>query len=119
MADSAEHEQSCKTGNLLPWFWIGAGLGIVVAIGATVITAEFTRRRYVRRLAGLDDKADLVDDLTAAIHHGLYALTEVADQLVGRESYSDANRERIRYGLDPGGAGAGSSGWYTGEDDEE
>lgn len=106
-------------GSLLPWFWIGTGLGLIFAAGTTIMVAEITRRRYFGGRPGLEGEVDLVDDLTAAIHEGLYVLTEVADQLAGGHKYSDANRERIRYGLDPGGAGAGSSGWYTGDEEEE
>jgi len=106
-------------GNLLPWFWVGAGLGLIFAAGTTIMVAELTRRRYYGDAPGPIREVDLVDDLTSAIHEGLYVLTEVADQLVGRDKFDDANRERIRFGLDPGGAGAGSSGWYTGDEDEE
>jgi len=119
MTETDERGGERQRGNLLPWFWAGAGLGIVFAAGVTILVAELTRRRYFTGNLAIDNEVDLVDDLTAAIHEGLYVLTEVADQLVGRDKFSDANSERIRYGLDPSGAGAGSSGWYTGDEDEE
>jgi hypothetical protein len=119
MTDTDDRDCERQGGNLLPWFWAGAGLGLVFAAGVTIMVAELTRRRYFTGNPAIDSEVDLVDDLTAAIHEGLYVLTEVADQLVGRDKFSDANQERIRYGLDPSGAGAGSSGWYTGDEDEE
>ncbi|MBN2083477.1 hypothetical protein JW859_14875 [bacterium] len=120
-----EHEeikgQSRRSaGNPVPWFWLGAGIGLLLATGATVVAAELTRRRYLRdRGEPVGDDIEIVDDLANAIHAGLDILTGVADHLTGRHSYNEGNRERIRYGLDPGQAGAGSSGWYTGEDDED
>ena len=119
MDDAQERaDEGCRGDTSLVWFWIGAGLGMLVSIGTVVFATEFTRRRYRRGKAGYDqNEIDLVDDLTGALTEGIHVLAAAAEQLE-RDDFSDASRERIRYGLDPGRAGAGSSGWYTGEDDD-
>lgn len=107
-------------GALLPWFWIGTGVGILLSTAAVVVATELTRRRY-RPLTKTEQIAEdmlLVEDLTFALKESLAVLAEAADQ-IGYADYSAANQERIRFGLDPGQTGAGSSGWYTGDDDTD
>ncbi len=119
MDDAQERaDEGCRSDTPLVWFWIGAGLGMLVSIGTVVFATEFTRRRYKHGAAGYDqNEIDLVDDLTDALAEGMHVLAAAAEQLE-RGNFTDASRERIRYGLDPGDAGAGSSGWYTGEEDD-
>lgn len=119
MDDAQERaDEGCRSDAPLVWFWIGAGLGMLVSIGTVVFATEFTRKRYHRGKAGYDqDEIDLVDDLTDALTEGMHVLAAAAEKLE-RGNFGDASRERIRYGLDPGRAGAGSSGWYTGEEDD-
>lgn len=120
MDDASEREEAqCRHDAPLVWFWVGAGLGLLLSMGAVAFATEVTRKRYYRGAGGFaQDEIDLVDDLSEALSEGMHVLASAAEQLTSHD-FGDASRERIRYGLDPGRAGAGSSGWYTGEEDED
>ena len=107
-----------RAGYYAGWFWIGALIGTVLATTAVVATAELTFRRRQRAAdPGFSQgEADLVEDLSGAVQEGLHVLARAATEI--SHSFADAKRELIRYNLDPNDAiGAGSSGWYTGEDE--
>lgn len=118
MNDEGQQESTPeRSGNPLPWFWVGTGLGILFSMATVVFVAELTRKRYRAPGAGFDqDEVDLVEDLTHAVAEGIQLLADAVDSM--GEGFSDAARERIHYGLDPGQAGGGASAWYTGEEDE-
>lgn len=102
------------------WFWIGAGLGLVLASAAVVISTEFIhlRRQRLGEQGFLQDDGDLVEDLSHAVHEGLQVLSKAASEI--SHSFADARREMIRFGLDPTGSaepGGGSSAWYTGDEE--
>lgn len=118
--DNVDQRECNGTGGsfLLPWFWIGAGVGFILSTAAVVVATEVTRRRYrpLTKNEQIEEELDLVEDLTFVLKESLAVLTEAADQ-IGYADYTAANQERIRFGLEPGQTGAGSSGWYTGDED--
>jgi len=101
------------------WFWIGAGLGIVVSAAAVVISTEFYALRKRRMVDPEFEQGehDLVEDLTIAVHEGMQVLGKAASEIT--HSFTDARREVVRFGLDPqgSGSGGGSSAWYTGDEE--
>lgn len=119
MDDAQEQDRSPgRRESPLVWFWVGAGLGMLLSMAAVAFATEVTRKRYRPGDAGFDqDEIHLVDDLSEALSEGVHVLAAAVENL-GRQDFGDADRERIRYGLDPGTAGAGSSGWYTGDEDD-
>lgn len=105
---------------MLPWFWIGAGVGTILSTAAVIIAAEITRKysRPRTEQEQIEDDLELVEDLTFTLKESLDVLAQATDPL-GYSSYAEANQERIRFGLEPGTTGAGSSGWYTSDEDDD
>lgn len=103
----------------LGWFLIGAGIGVLFSAAAVMLAAELTRRRYYRDPVTGEVKVDEYDPLSGlsdTMHTGLSILAGAAAGVT--ETFSQALREKIRFGLDPaGGSGGGSQAWYTGEDE--
>ena len=75
----------------------------------------YRRRRRKEDPGFVQDEYDLIEDISGALQEGVHVLTRAAGEI--SNSFSDARRELIRYGLDPGRAGSGSSGWYTGDEE--
>jgi hypothetical protein len=103
------------------WFFLGTGIGLLFSTAAVVLAAELTRKRYFRDpVTGqviLDDY-DPLENVAETLQTGLSMLAGAATGVT--ETFTPALREKIRFGLDPGGiAGGGSHAWYTGDDDEE
>jgi hypothetical protein len=114
------NERPGRAGYYAGWFWIGALIGTALSATAVVAAAELTFRR--RQRAGdpgfSQGEADLVEDLSGAVQEGLHVLARAAQEI--SHSFADARRELIRYNLEPNEViGAGSAGWYTGEDEED
>lgn len=103
----------------LGWFLVGAGIGILFSSAAVMLAAELTRRRYYRDPVTGEVKVEEYDPLaglTDTVHTGLSLLAGAAAGVT--ETFTQALREKIRFGLDPAGiAGGGSQAWYTGEDE--
>ena len=117
MNNVANENKNGRGGNLLPWFWIGTGVGFILSTAAVIVTAEITRKRYrPSPEEQIEDEIMLVEDLTYQLKESLESLTGHLDP---QTSYRDSSSERIRFGLAPGRTGAGSTGWYTGEDDPD
>ena len=57
-----------------------------------------------------------MQDLSDAVHEGIHVLGWAAKEI--GQSFDEARRELIRFGLDPQGEGAASSGWYAGDEEE-
>ena len=111
-----EEKETRSRGTGLSWFWIGSSLGLVLSALAVVTSLEFARRRRRRAVSGYEqDEDDLIEDLSGALQDGVHVLARAAGEL--RHSFVDARRELVRYGLEPGRTGAGSSGWYTGDEE--
>ena len=114
-----EHEQAAtekRSSNMMTWFWIGGAMGVIFSAAAVVFATEFARK--TRGLPGVDyqqSELDLVEDLSQAVTEGMDVL---AAAMQAATNFGTVSRERVRYGLDPGRAGAGASGWYTGDEDE-
>jgi hypothetical protein len=105
--------------NLAPWFWIGAGVGFILSTAAVIVTAEVTRKRYRPSVEEqIEEEIDLVESLTYQLKESLGFLAEITEHS-GHQHYRSASKERIRFGLNPGQSGSGSSGWYTGDDDAD
>ena len=101
------------------WFWVGTGLGLLFSTTAVIVASEFYHLQLNRKQEKDDyeqGEADVVEDLSHAVHGGLQVLSRAATEIT--HSFDDARREVIRYGLDPTRAGAGSHAWYAGEEDE-
>ena len=119
MDNVANANSNGRSPNLLPWFWVGTGVGFILSTAAVIVAAEITRKRYrPTPEEQIEEEIDLVEGLTYQLKESLEVLAEAADH-IGHTQYSDATKERIRFGLTPGRTGAGSSGWYTGEDDSD
>ena len=105
----------------ISWFWVGAGLGCIISAGVVIIVREFT---YIRKLRLADpnfdqNEGDIVGDLSLAVHGGMAVLSRAAREI--QDSFEDARREVVRYGLAPqheGHGGAGRHAWYTGDEEE-
>lgn len=99
----------------LGWFLIGAGIGILFSTAAVMLAAELTRRRYYRDPVTGDvmvEEYDPLVELSDTMHTGLSMLAGAAAGVT--ESFSQALREKIRFGLDPTGlAGGGNQAWYA------
>lgn len=108
-----------QRGSGLGWFMLGTGIGMLFAAAAVVLTAELTRRRYYRDpVTGqlIVETYDPLEGLSETLETGLHMLAGAAAGVT--ESFTHAYRERIKFGLDPGGmAGGGSSAWYSGDDE--
>jgi hypothetical protein len=115
--DEREQPMADERGsNMMTWFWIGGAMGIIFSAAAVVFATEFARKR--RGLPNGEyeqSELDLVEDLSQAVTEGMDVLSAA---MQAATSFGTVSRERIRYGLDPGRAGAGASGWYTGDEDE-
>ena len=115
-----EHEQAAAekhSSNMMTWFWIGGAMGIIFSAAAVVFATEFARKRRGLPADGYQQsELDLVEDLSQAVTEGMDVLSAA---MKAATNFGTASRERIRYGLDPGHAGAGASGWYTGDDDQD
>ncbi len=120
MAKSKEDTEKDSSGASLGWFWLGAGIGLLLSATAVVVATEFRegrRRRYAGQLGGYEQgESDLIEDLTSAVTGGLSALADTAEML--SSTFHQARSELIKFNLDSSGAGrgSGSSGWYSGED---
>jgi hypothetical protein len=103
------------------WFFLGTGIGLAFSATAVILAAELTRKRYFRDpVSGqlVVDDYDPLENVAETLHTGLSMLAGAATGVT--ETFANALREKIRFGLDPGGiAGGGSHAWYTGDDDEE
>lgn len=116
MDDSGQQaEPPARGGSGLSWFWLGTGIGLLLSAAAVITVVEFAYRRRGR--GGVVDELGLVEDLTQAVEEGLDVLMEAAEAISG--TYHEASKERIRFGLDPSGAGegAGRHAWYTGDEE--
>jgi hypothetical protein len=109
-----------KPGYYAGWFWLGAAIGTALATTAVVAAAELTFRRRKRAVEPgfSQSEGDLVEDLSGAVQEGLHVLARAAQEI--SHSFADARRELIRYNLEPSEiVGAGSAGWYVGDEEEE
>jgi hypothetical protein len=116
MDDSGQQAEPAGRGGIgLSWFWIGTGIGLLLSAAAVITVVEIAYRRRGRGDVG--DELHLVEDLTHAMEEGLDVLMEAAETIGG--SYHEASSERIRFGLDPSGAGSGAGrhAWYTGDEE--
>jgi hypothetical protein len=103
----------------LGWFLLGAGIGLALSAAAVMMTAELTRRRYYRNpLTGeiVVDDYDPVQGLAGTMQAGLGLLAGAASSVT--DSFATSLREKIKFGLDPSGAGGGKSAWYAGDEEE-
>jgi hypothetical protein len=106
-------------GTGLGWFFLGTAIGFVLSAAAVVTTAELTRRRCLRPAKpGYEQgEVDLIEDITAAVGDGLHMLAQAA-HVIG-QSFSEARRELIQFGLNPTSTSASSSyAWYAGDEDD-
>lgn len=114
-----KHEQAVAeehSSNLMTWFWIGGAMGIIFSAAAVIFATEFARKRHGLPAGEYQQsELDLVEDLSQAVTDGMDILSAAMQTAT---NFGTASRERIRYGLDPGDAGAGASGWYTGDEDD-
>ncbi|MBN1965162.1 MAG: hypothetical protein JW910_10985 [Anaerolineae bacterium] len=113
-------ERPSRAGYYAGWFWLGTLIGTVLSATAVVAAAELTFRRRQRAEdpSFSQGETDLVEDLSGAVQEGLHVLARAAQEI--GHSFADAKRELIRYNLEPSEiTGAGSAGWYTGDEDDE
>jgi hypothetical protein len=107
----------------LGWFWVGAGLGVLLSAAAVVVATEYSISRRLRRrgqLGGFEqNEGDLIGDLTSAVSGGLNALAETAEML--SMTFNAARSELIKFNLDSSlaGSGSGSSAWYNEDDPDD
>jgi len=106
-------------GTGLGWFFLGTALGFLLSAAAVVTASELTRRRYSRpaKPGYIQGEVDLIEDITAAVGDGLHTLAQAA-HVIG-QSFSEARRELIQFGLNPTSTSASSSyAWYAGDEDD-
>jgi hypothetical protein len=115
------HRPAHSAGYYAGWFWLGTAIGLALSATAVIATAELTYRRRQRAAREADfsqNEGDLVEDLSGAVQEGLHVLARAAQEI--RQSFADARRELIRYNLEPSEIiGAGSAGWYVGDEEDE
>ena len=94
------------------WFWIGAGLGIIMSAGVVIISTELTHIRKLRREDPdfAQEEGDIIEDISMAVHDGMAVISRAAKEI--QYSFEDARREIVRYGLAPKHEGhGGAAGW--------
>lgn len=99
-------------------FLVGAAIGLVFSTAAVMLAVEVTRKRYHRDPRTGELVEEYYDPLEAVFESVQTGISLLAGTAAGvTQTFSDAVRERIRFGLNPGDTGGGEQAWYY--DDEE
>lgn len=111
-------QRGARAGSGFGWFVLGTAIGLVLSTAAVVLATELTRKRYYRDPQTgelVEEYIDPFEAVVGSIQSGMHLLAETAVGVT--ESFSEALREKIRFGLNPVDSGGGEQAWFYDEDE--